>query len=423
MNIRCQLFIIVAFIYFSYGVSANDFVRFPNDNCACDVLQVIGPDSLFGKQNFTKQNGTLNGKPYYFSTQRNMISWNNEGENWSYDKYNKAIKELEFIQKFDKGVFTFDQHCKNNTWKVTWNQKKTDIHSQCLTDTSMCSATKKLTRIIDSNEVKLQSKNPCQFPFIYDNVEYNSCTKDNRDSFWCATTVDANNKKTSWGYCNDLCPLEEAGKSWHIVVGILVGIVLIGLVIGYIFIKKKKKVALRNTQATEEYTLEPTMSGNQARINSSMILNDQAADLSYSGKHEIEESKFEIGKKIGGGSFGSVYEGTLPGQNTKVAVKSVKDSHDRSQVYALMCEIKVLDKLDKHLNLVNMVGACTSQISNGKLWLLLEYCPCGDMKNFLNKNRDVFMEGHHKRLNMRLFIEWGYGISKGKKEQSGGTPD
>ena len=45
-----------------------------------------------------------------------------------------------------------------------------------------------------------------------------------------------------------------------------------------------------------------------------MNLNDQAEHLSYSGKHEIEKSKFEIGKKIGGGSFGSVYEGTLAGQ-------------------------------------------------------------------------------------------------------------
>ena len=71
-------------------------------------------------------------------------------------------------------------------------------------------------------------------------------------------------------------------------------------------------------------------------INSYMVLNQQAAHLSYSGKHEIEESKFKICKKIGGGSFGSVYEGTLAGQKMKVAVKSVKDSLDQSQVYALM---------------------------------------------------------------------------------------
>ena len=56
-----------------------------------------------------------------------------------------------------------------------------------------------------------------------------------------------------------------------------------------------------------------------------------------------------------------------------------------------------------------------------RLWLLLEYCPCGDLKTFLHTNRDVFMQhlhnqDHNQSLNMRLFnnfIKWGYGIAKG----------
>jgi serine/threonine protein kinase len=165
------------------------------------------------------------------------------------------------------------------------------------------------------------------------------------------------------------------------------------------------------------------MTGNQARINSDMILNDQAGLLSYGGEQEIEECRFEIGKKLGGGSFGSVYEGTTedpnkPEQKIKVAIKTVNNPRDESQVYALMCEIKVLEKLEKHLNLVNMIRACTAGHDTGRIWLLLEYCPCGDMKHFLHKNRDVFMEGFHnqephKSLNLRLFIKWGYGIAKG----------
>ena len=44
-------------------------------------------------------------------------------------------------------------------------------------------------------------------------------------------------------------------------------------------------------------------------INSEMILNDQATLLSYSGDHEIERSKFEMGKKLGGGKGKSNYRG------------------------------------------------------------------------------------------------------------------
>ena len=185
------------------------------------------------------------------------------------------------------------------------------------------------------------------------------------------------------------CPMEDTiikanevtVKSWHIelVIGILVSVLLImGFIIGYIYIKKKKGVTPKNAKVINDYTLDKFMNGNQVRINSAMILNEQAAHLSYSGKYEVEEDKFEISKKIGGGSFGSVYEGLTenvndPRQKMKVAIKSVNNPLDPSQVFALMCEIKVLDKLDKHINLVNMIGACTAQHSTGKIWLILEY--------------------------------------------------
>ena len=85
----------------------------------------------------------------------------------------------------------------------------------------------------------------------------------------------------------------------------------------------------------------------------------------------------------------------------------------------MICEIKVLDKLEYHLNLVNMVGACTTEFKSGKIWLLLEYCPHGDMKNFLLRNRDIISQGlhcqrvPHENLNIRLFLKWSHSICKG----------
>ena len=54
------------------------------------------------------------------------------------------------------------------------------------------------------------------------------------------------------------------------------------------------------------------------------------------------------------------------------------DALDKSQRTALLCEIKILSNLELHLNLVNMMGSCTSDfVSSGELWLLLEYCEHG----------------------------------------------
>ena len=166
------------------------------------------------------------------------------------------------------------------------------------------------------------------------------------------------------------------------------------------------------------------LDGKIAMINNQLVLNEQAAHLSYSGKYEIDQSRFEIGRKLGGGNFGSVHEGMAedpihPGQTIKVAIKSVNNPLDPAQIYSLICEIKILDRLEKRLDLVNMIGACTTQFRIGKIWLLLEYCPHGDVKSFLLKNRDVISQGlnhhmvPHEILNIRLFIKWSYSICKG----------
>ena len=67
-----------------------------------------------------------------------------------------------------------------------------------------------------------------------------------------------------------------------------------------------------------------------------------------------------------------------PDSKTKVAVKTVNDPFDGAQRTALLCEMKILSNLELHLNLVNMMGSCTSDFANsGELWLLLEFCQYG----------------------------------------------
>ena len=237
------------------------------------------------------------------------------------------------------------------------------------------------------------------------------------------TSVDAGLKSKTFGFCNEFCEKKYTQRKSDedittLVVGISSAILILSsiVIIYYCYVKRKKDQGKGNE--------DTIIDGNMAMINSSMILNEQAEHLSYSGEYEIERSKFEIGRKLGGGSYGSVHESiaedpTQPGQMNKVAVKSVKNPLDPAQIYALICEIKVLDKLEYHLNLVNMVGACTTEFKSGKIWLLLEYCPHGDMKNFLLRNRDIITQGlhcqrvPHENLNIRLFLKWSHSICKG----------
>lgn len=61
----------------------------------------------------------------------------------------------------------------------------------------------------DPDELAKTGQN-CVFPFIFEDVEYNGCTKykDPKDEAWCATAVDRNSemRKDQFGHCNPGCP-------------------------------------------------------------------------------------------------------------------------------------------------------------------------------------------------------------------------
>ena len=52
--------------------------------------------------------------------------------------------------------------------------------------------------------------------------------------------------------------------------------------------------------------------------------------------------------------------------------------------------MKIMTNLDLHLNLVNLLGSCTAEMDSRNLWLLIEFCPHGDLKSFLISNRQQF---------------------------------
>ena len=176
--------------------------------------------------------------------------------------------------------------------------------------------------------------------------------------------------------------------------------------------------------ARRKQILSRQLSGDPTKINPDLALNQQARILPYNEKYEIDRSNFEVGQLLGSGNFGSVYEGTAiglfnPGSKTKVAIKTVNNALDPAQIQVLLCEMKVLTNLELHLNLVNLLGSCKSElVKTGELWLLLEFSPHGDMKNFLIRHREEIMSSVSNKipvngLNDRLFIKWAHSIAKG----------
>ncbi|PIO31142.1 hypothetical protein AB205_0100190 [Aquarana catesbeiana] len=52
-----------------------------------------------------------------------------------------------------------------------------------------------------------------------------------------------------------------------------------------------------------------------------------------------------------------------------------------------MSELKMMTQIGHSENIVNLLGACTT---SGPLYLIFEYCPYGDLLNYLKSNRETF---------------------------------
>ena len=99
---------------------------------------------------------------------------------------------------------------------------------------------------------------------------------------------------------------------------------------------------------------------------------------------------------------------------TTVAVKMVKPTaKSKDAIVALVRELKILIYLGEHLNIVNLLGACTKTNVIGEIQLhenmkkkvknfvffkcieefliLIDYCEFGNLKSYLIKNRNQFI--------------------------------
>ncbi|RXG71461.1 Vascular endothelial growth factor receptor 1 [Armadillidium vulgare] len=71
--------------------------------------------------------------------------------------------------------------------------------------------------------------------------------------------------------------------------------------------------------------------------------------------------------------------------------KLCKFEHDKSHLRALIMELKIMIHLGKHLNIVNLFGAHTSNIDKGELWILVEYCKYGNLLKFIQRGKAQFI--------------------------------
>ncbi|GIX95042.1 vascular endothelial growth factor receptor 3 [Caerostris extrusa] len=127
-----------------------------------------------------------------------------------------------------------------------------------------------------------------------------------------------------------------------------------------------------------------------------MPLEDQADLLPYDERWEFPKENLKFGRTLGQGAFGRVIKAEAFGLNdyeksTTVAVKMLKERANVNQQIALSAELKILIHLGHHVNIVNLMGAVTKNISQGELLVMVEYCRYGNLRNYLLRHREKFI--------------------------------
>ena len=77
--------------------------------------------------------------------------------------------------------------------------------------------------------------------------------------------------------------------------------------------------------------------------------------------------------QVGVGEFGRVVKAKAIGMKTgetvtTVAVKMARSQVNTAALEALVSELKILIHLGQHLNVVNLLGACTKNINRGLIF-------------------------------------------------------
>ena len=161
-------------------------------------------------------------------------------------------------------------------------------------------------------------------------------------------------------------------------------------------------------------------------LDESKFIHEQTHKLPYMSEWEFPRENVLFRGELGSGAFGVVYLAQAVGMSdfltrrsalkdtkpqrrfslarlkkrspalsnndcdVKTAVKTLKDDHCQNDLSDILSELKVLIHVGEHENVLRILGACTKVAHNEAPLIILEYCPHGNLREFLRTRRDVY---------------------------------
>ncbi|XP_076383505.1 vascular endothelial growth factor receptor 1-like [Megalopta genalis] len=228
----------------------------------------------------------------------------------------------------------------------------------------------------NSQKIKLE------YPLEVDSGEY-VCRAENRNG-----KVEVSQRITIKGFGI------VSNRPVGLIILVVMLVVLVLILVIYVAMRVRRDRIMR--EELMEAGLTHFEKGAVESLNPDLTVDDQADLLPYDKKWEFPREKLKLGKHLGSGAFGVVLKaealGICDGEAvTTVAVKMVRRAPNLMYISALASELKIMVHLGKHLNVVNLLGACTRNILKRELLVIVEFCRFGNLHNYLLRHRNSFI--------------------------------
>ncbi|KAK1120038.1 hypothetical protein K0M31_012767 [Melipona bicolor] len=145
-------------------------------------------------------------------------------------------------------------------------------------------------------------------------------------------------------------------------------------------------------------------------------------ELPVDSAWELPREHLILGNTLGEGAFGKVIRAQTntgkPGIPCVVAVKMLKEGHTDAEMMDLVSEMEMMKMIGKHVNIINLLGACTQ---GGPLYVVVEFAPHGNLRDFLRDHRPssgyeptIGQEPKEKKtLTQKDLVSFAYQVARG----------
>ncbi|CAK9808362.1 Fibroblast growth factor receptor homolog 1 [Anthophora quadrimaculata] len=145
-------------------------------------------------------------------------------------------------------------------------------------------------------------------------------------------------------------------------------------------------------------------------------------ELPVDSAWELPREHLTLGNTLGEGAFGKVVRAQTntgkPGIPSVVAVKMLKEGHTDAEMMDLVSEMEMMKMIGKHVNIINLLGACTQ---GGPLYVVVEFAPHGNLRDFLRDHRPssgyeptIGQEPKEKKtLTQKDLVSFAYQVARG----------